>query len=906
MRKYLIIHLLSLLILQPVVLGDPEKKESVPSIQIGKITDTKKIVIDGDLKDWVAVPSVYLPLRPSVSIIPRARGAFFGEKDLSASFNLLWDETAITVAITVNDERFVVIDKDPNNIWMNDSVELFFDFDWQADRQTAKFNDDDVQYLLSPLAAFGQGKDTWFSPQKGVEKITFKSKRIPGGYTIEARIPVPKKYRQHLKQGGIIGFNLGVNDTDWALAGGNAWESQHRWCNRGKPNKDARSRNKIVLSDKAGLDLDSRLTIGTLNDYCLAGKALSVQVAAGIPMDGYDMDINLHLANNAKPVRVPLLKNKTLKIGRQLISVPIPDGHTGNATLEFLIKKNKKIVLKITQPIRVEKLLNQFRSILPKGHISDKAVFKKWQIIDWKSKHHKGQILISHREAGVPALSIPLNVSGWHAVSIGFWMHDWAAMHAGGDVTERLKLRLTGDKNWWTSAMHKNPDGFPASELHFEEQFLFMADLTGKNLEIAHDNGTAGVGFIRLIPLSSAQIKQAKSKDVITWNITNDGHSKYFENWKTPVEKMIHDWIDPYPGTIFKEHSQGIILSDTVNYPSKVAGRFGDTKIAGPMVRPIDRKIWDNIGKFLNAGHDPMKMIRQRTRKQKKDLWFYLRTQAWTLEAPYAGTFPSPFYYKNPQWRCKTRDDRSLAHMSWAFPEVRQYLINILKELAAYDPEGINIMFNRGGPLSFFEAPVLADFKKKYGKDIRNANYRSKEVFEIRKIYTTLFLQELRQALKKMGKQKVKISVTTFQTESLNLEYGLDLKAWAKSGLVDRIQPFLWEPKTYDQVVYHTIDLNYYKRVVAGTKCKLVPFGYNNNLDKAKLPRDARRSVLKYYRQGFKQLCGWDMSYETIPLDLMYPGKLEVWDAISNPLPIRKIITLDGMALDVSSPHYGM
>ena len=54
--------------------------------------------------------------------------------------------------------------------------------------------------------------------------------------------------------------------------------------------------------------------------------------------------------------------------------------------------------------------------------------------------------------------------------------------------------------------------------------------------------------------------------------------------------------------------------------------------------------------------------------------------------------------------------------MSYAFPEVRDLLLRVFREVATrYDIEGVNPIFNRGAPFLLYEEPLVEGFRRRDG-----------------------------------------------------------------------------------------------------------------------------------------------------------------------------------------------
>ena len=92
------------------------------------------------------------------------------------------------------------------------------------------------------------------------------------------------------------------------------------------------------------------------------------------------------------------------------------------------------------------------------------------------------------------------------------------------------------------------------------------------------------------------------------------------------------------------------------------------------------------------------------------------------------GLGPTPYELKHPEFlRINYRHEADYrgGELSWAFPEVREYKLGLLKEMLAYGVDGIFLDLVRGRDLvdddgvttSGYEAPTVAGYQKEYGLD---------------------------------------------------------------------------------------------------------------------------------------------------------------------------------------------
>ena len=156
------------------------------------------------------------------------------------------------------------------------------------------------------------------------------------------------------------------------------------------------------------------------------------------------------------------------------------------------------------------------------------------------------------------------------------------------------------------------------------------------------------------------------------------------------------------------------------------------------------------------------------------------------------------------------------------------------------------------------------------------------------------------------GREGMAVWVNALQNRELNDEFGLDVRTWAQEKLAQMISPYVWEPGSYRGARHQRLALDYYRESLAGTDSQLWPFCYQGVLHRHALPRVIRAYFLEQYQSGaLDGVCAWDPDRSVMDLDVDRPVVLEVWDEVTRPLPIDRIRTLGGYALDEYSPHYG-
>lgn len=131
-----------------------------------------------------------------------AKNFVLGSSGATARVRTMWDDDHLYILAEVTDP---VLSKASPNAWEQDSVEIFVDAN---NAQTTRYEDDDAQYRIN----FDNERSFGGAAADG--KIVSATKRVAGGYVVEAAIAVSglpeleKRYRDE----AFLGFDLQVNN----------------------------------------------------------------------------------------------------------------------------------------------------------------------------------------------------------------------------------------------------------------------------------------------------------------------------------------------------------------------------------------------------------------------------------------------------------------------------------------------------------------------------------------------------------------------------------------------------------------------------------------------------------------------------------------------------------------------
>ncbi len=520
-----------------------------------------------------------------------------------------------------------------------------------------------------------------------------------------------------------------------------------------------------------------------------------------------------------------------------------------------------------------ESLLTDMSRARPAEALSPKARRGHWQLVSYRTDEISGTMVLTRPETGAPEITLPLNAEGWYAIHLAFMGQTWAG-------SPLLKVKLSDDPCFTlveTEADHR----------HLEEGFWKIADLTGQDLVIAQQNTgepqPASLAYVRLVPVTEEEVRRYQDRSGSRRLIAmNDAFSFYYSKG-CYLPQVIQEELEPYRdtdfGKIFWETWEGA----KSNYPAQVGRLWGQG--TEDFARPGERRVARCMQEMKERGIDSLQVALEHA--HGIGLEFYASIRFFFGMCPPGEFFEDPFFRDHPEFRCRDWDGTEVSHPSFAFPEVRQYVLSLLEDTAnRYDVDGINLIFLRGQPYVLYEKPLVEGFRRQRGidpttlaeKDARWQWYEQvamptfwfgdrpamekiaeqrvtrldelspvvQDWLRFRSGALTEFMRGLRGLVKGIGKEQ-KLSAVVFTNEADNFFYGLDVETWVKEGLVDIIVAYPWPE-------YFEIDMGYFKRIIGGSMCEL----YANVMPRRMEPREYLKKAPHYYEQGVDGLAFWD------------------------------------------------
>lgn len=251
----------------------------------------------------------------------------------------------------------------------------------------------------------------------------------------------------------------------------------------------------------------------------------------------------------------------------------------------------------------------------------------------------------------------------------------------------------------------------------------------------------------------------------------------------------------------------------------------------------------------------------------------------------------SRFAKEHPEYRWVRRDGRPYrTQMSFAFEEVREYKLSLVKEILSYHPDGILFDWIRTGDVRDnpqtdpdgvanygYEATTIEAFKKRFSEDPLQVPNGDERWVHQRAEPQTQFMREAHRLIKRHGR-KVPIAVLVhnpwgYRGAPTDTPYAdnlrgllLDVSTWAHEGLIDEaVAAGYYRSGGTPELAYHALEKD-----VAG-KAKLWLFGWITSKDQFQADVKLAESL------GASQLLLWESDYVGWP-----PDKQDLVDAMKS------------------------
>ena len=497
----------------------------------------------------------------------------------------------------------------------------------------------------------------------------------------------------------------------------------------------------------------------------------------------------------------------------------------------------------------------------PASAMSAQSRFDVWNLIRYETREHSGLgIYVPALRGDTPdeslELTLPLGASGWHAIHLGLWDPDGPPNRAPGCG---LRLKLSGDAEFQQVAFD-----VPTKMYLVQEGLWREADMSGQDLIVRPSAGKrAGMAWVRLEPVDEREVTRRRAKKPEKIVIAKYDNASFLtaEGVEREMEKLSRtDFTHVFLADGLDVHWMRSNKADhRVDRLEAAVARRGlpASSLAAHQVRARDQ------------GIDPIDLLDGPAHKLGLEIHAGLRISKWRPSPPMNhADHGSRFYEAHPEWRCRDRDGTEIPKMSFAFKEVRDYVVGMYRDVAeahAGSLDGLNVLFIRGPVFLLFEQPLIEGFQKESGRDPRDGSPWDEGWLRFRAGFITEFVREMRrlcEELKGPNGKRLQLSANILGSRIQNLAAGRVPEAWIEEGLVDMLIPqgIPWPNANWAFELEYLADL---RRRSQG-RCPVVvqvpntyrpmSLGHLRTVDMYQLPGYAHR----LYEAGLDGLYFWD------------------------------------------------
>ncbi len=506
----------------------------------------------------------------------------------------------------------------------------------------------------------------------------------------------------------------------------------------------------------------------------------------------------------------------------------------------------------------------------PASAVSETPEFKQWRSMAYTAGAISGQMLLAGPETAAPDVTLDLNLSGWHAISLGVMA---PPSYEGAPI--KVVARLSDDIA--PVMLSAEPAGLERGHaLAITDLFWKSADLTGQQLvlgqpqwQVAPEDAVGAwrsevvrIAYVKLVPLGDAEVADVQTErdrtDTGRLFAHQDAHGPHYL-WRLTDATGIQRELEPYRHTDFSRMYWEAGEGDMAYYLSKIA-RVCTFDEAEDFARVGDRLHAESWRAYRDQKLDPFDVAIEHCHDVGMEFHASYRPAGFYYPPPLDHyNLGETFAAAHPEWRGVDRDGRTTPRIAYSYPEVREYVVSLLREIAERPIDGVCLLYCRRPPLVEYEPPVVNAFKAEVGLDPHELPADDERWLRFRARELTQFMRDVRKATDDASAvhgKTVGVSAVVLGSEQENLVNAMDLGAWVSEGLVDTLIPYTSAPDISSESVSweDPATLAYFVELVRGTSCVLAP----GMMPRHRPPEDVRRQAAGIYGAGADHLFFWD------------------------------------------------
>ncbi len=405
----------------------------------------------------------------------------------------------------------------------------------------------------------------------------------------------------------------------------------------------------------------------------------------------------------------------------------------------------------------------------PRENLSPYALRDKWRVVPVGTAEYTSNMLTSN--GGCPEdITLSPKLEGWYKIYL----------HTPGQSVLHIKLSSDPCFGAVTASLR---------DFYTMEEFLWRcADMTGKSLTLTRrldaNNRHSMLAAIRFVPMSEEEVdnylREEARTDTKRLYVTDDMHAHlYFEHTRT-----LDDWRAVAHNYTHSD-AEWLSIEQIRNFVCKRLPTENTADFCFP--REGDRNVQEQFPLF--DYNEVLKTVVEQGHSQGLKMSVSLRMGAWGLTYPYDQYyFDCDFMQENPQWRTYDRNGDEIAAMSYAYPEVQQFMVDELLNMARSGCDAVTLIAHRGIPYVLYEKPVADRFFELYSEYPYELPLDEPRLNRLHCDIMTEFFRRARTALDvEFGVGKIQMHLRALYSPYDTKYIGIDTEELARQGLIDAI-----------------------------------------------------------------------------------------------------------------------
>lgn len=415
----------------------------------------------------------------------------------------------------------------------------------------------------------------------------------------------------------------------------------------------------------------------------------------------------------------------------------------------------------------------------------------KWELVSYETTIGSGTMLFARAGAQPKPVTIDPKLKGWHRI--------YVATFSG--YNGRLWMQLSGDPSPSMFVQGKTGIHWLPCE-QGEEVCWKCADLTGQTITVGKPEGKkahekiVGLMWLRFVPMSDAEVAIAKNE------FSSRDTKRLHAHCDTDCLSLYGPdmTIDEFCSMI-EEYRE----SDVEVASLEVSSTLSDKEHMRKLVETLPEDMFESrlpTQLALDANRDAFyRAITARADKYGIKLLAAHRMGLSNFVFPAEDLYSdAAIAAKHPEWTCRDRDGEAVGYLSYAYPEVGDYMIDQFLKQMRLGFHGATLILHRGIQV-LFEEPILKAFRRKHPNvDPLTLSLNDPRLAEARSMFFTDFLRRMRCAFDRLsaeqGRPRLLINPIVLASREDNLRQGLDVETWMREKLVDSVvvgPMSLWE-----------------------------------------------------------------------------------------------------------------